>query len=115
MFAESSIIPGTVSDFKRLGVDMEVLTILVVALSETLEEVADGHLGHLVLVKKFTLVSLLAQVSHPVFAYDGPLSPHVSEWAMAASRTHAIQVEFTQSSLVLYNHTTQLDNMASLS
>ena len=101
MFAESSVVPGAVPDLECLCINMEVLTILVVTLSKTLEKVADGHLGHLVLVKKFTLVSLLAQVSHPVFAYDGPLSPHVPEWAMAASRTHATQVELTQSSLVL--------------
>ena len=85
MFAEASVVPGTVSDLECLGIHVEVLTILVAALSESLKEVADGHLGHLVFVEKLTLVPLLTEVSHPVFAYDCPLPTHVTERTVATS------------------------------
>lgn len=43
MFAEATIIPGTVSDFECFGIHVEILAVLIVTLTETLEEVTNGH------------------------------------------------------------------------
>ena len=101
MFAEPSVVPGTVPYLEGLCVDVKVLTVLVGALAEPLKEVADGHLGHFILVEEFTVVSLLAEVAHPVFADHRPLSSHVPERTVASSRAHSVQVELAQSRLVL--------------
>jgi hypothetical protein len=90
MFAEPSVVPGTVPYLEGLCVDVKVLTVLVGALAEPLKEVADGHLGHFILVEEFTVVSLLAEVAHPVFADHRPLSSHVAERTVAPSRTHSV-------------------------
>ena len=50
VLTEASVVPGTVSDLESLRINMQILTVLVAALTKPLEEVADGHLGHLVLV-----------------------------------------------------------------
>lgn len=101
MFAESTIIPGTVPYLERLCIHVEILAILVVTFAKALEEVTNGHFGHFILVKKLALVSLLAQMAQPVFADHSSLSAHVTKRAMVATRTYAIQIELTQSSLVL--------------
>lgn len=80
---------------------MEILAVLVVTLTKTLEEVTNRHLGHFVLVKELALVSFLAQVSHPVLAHDRTLSAHVPKRTVAAARTDAVQVKLAQSCLVL--------------
>ena len=85
MFAESSVVPGTVPNLEGLCVDMKILAVLVCTLAEPLEEIADGHLGHFVLVEEFTVVPLLAEVAHPVFAHHRSLSTHVAEWTVASS------------------------------
>ncbi len=64
---------------------MQVLTVFIVALAKLLKEVADGHLGHVVLVEEFTVVPLLAQVPEPVLADDGPLPPHVAKWTVCTT------------------------------
>ena len=100
VLAEASVVPGAVLDFQGFCVHVQVLAVLVVALAKSLEEVADGHLGHVVLVEKLTLVSLLAQVAEPVLAHHSSLSPHVAKGAVAAPGTHAIQEELAECSLV---------------
>jgi len=44
VFAEASIVPRTVPDLESVSVNVEILAILIVALTKLLEEVADGHL-----------------------------------------------------------------------
>ena len=83
---------------------MEVLAVLVVALPKLLEEVADGHLRHVVLVKEFTVVSLLAQVPQPMLADNCPLSSHMTEGTVSTPRACAIHEELAQSSLVFCVH-----------
>lgn len=102
MLAESSIVPGTLSDLQRLCINVEVLAVLVVALAKSLEEVADWHLGHVVLVKKLALVSLFAEMTKPVFADDGSLSLCMSEGTVAATNTRASQEELAQGCLILW-------------
>lgn len=102
MLTKSPVIPGTLSDLQRLCINVEVLAVLVVALTEPLEEVADWHLGHVVLVKKLALVSLFAEMTKPVFADNGSLSFCMSEGTVAATNTSASQEELAQSSLVLW-------------
>ena len=102
MFAESAIIPGAVADLESIRLHMKVLAVFVITLSKLLEEVADWHLAHVILVQKFTVISFLAQVTQPVLADDGPLAANMAKWTVASSTASPIQKEFTQGSLVLY-------------
>ena len=52
-------------------------------------------------MEELALISLLAEVSHPVFADHRTLASHVSERTVAATRADSVEVELTQSSLVL--------------
>jgi hypothetical protein len=67
--AETSVVPGTVLDF-GLPVNVKEIAFLVAALVVFGEEVALGHLAHVVLVQEFTLVALFAQTAQPVLAHD---------------------------------------------
>ena len=102
VLAKSSIVPGTLSDLQRLRINVKVLAVLIVALTKPLEEVADWHLGHVVLVKKLALVSLFAEMTKPVFADDGSLSLRMSEGTVAATNTRTSQEELTQGCLILW-------------
>lgn len=60
MFAEASVIPGTVFDL-RLRVDVQEGAFFVTAFPKFGVEVTLRHLGHVILVQELTLVSLFAQ------------------------------------------------------
>ena len=101
MLTKASVVPGTVPDLERLGIDVQILAVLVVTLAKPLKEVANRHFRHLILVQELALVSLLAQVSHPVLADHRPLAAHVAEWTVAPARARSVQVELAQGGLVL--------------
>lgn len=69
MLAESSIIPRAVFYF-RLGINVKILAFLVATFPKLGVKVAFRHLCHVVLMKKFALVSLLAKTSQPVLTHD---------------------------------------------
>lgn len=106
MLAESSVIPWTVTDLQSVSLNVKILAIFVIAFSKLLEKVANWHLGHVVLVKKFTVVSLLAQMSQPVLTDYGAFTSHMAEWTMTASCASTVNVELTQRSFVLYSKAT---------
>ncbi len=66
---EASVVPGTVLDL-RLAVHVKKVTLLVAALVVLGEEVALGHLAHVVLVEELALVALLAQAAQPMLAHN---------------------------------------------
>ncbi len=66
---------------------MQVLAVFIIALPKLLEEVADGHLGHVVLVEELAIVTLLAEVPQPVLADDGPLASHMTKRAVCSTTT----------------------------
>ena len=105
MFAESTIIPGTITDLESIRLHMKVLAVFVITLSKLLEEVADWHLAHVILMQKFTVIAFLAQVTQPVLADNGPLASNMAKWTVAPSTASPIQKEFTQGSLVLCERT----------
>ncbi len=59
MLAEASVIPRTIFDL-GFRVDVEKRTFFVTALPEFGVEVTLRHLGHIILMQEFALVSLLA-------------------------------------------------------
>lgn len=81
VFAEASVVPGTVFDL-GLWINVQEWTFLVATLTKFGVEVALRHLGHVVLVEKLALVSLLTQSSEPVLTHHRLLSADVTE------RTH---------------------------
>ena len=102
MFAESTIVPSTVTDLEGICLHMQVLAIFVIALAKLLIEVADWHLAHVILVEKFTVVTFLAQVTQPVLAYDSALPSDMAKWAMSSSTACPTDKELAQGSLVLW-------------
>lgn len=62
VFAEASVIPGTVFDL-RLRVNVQEWTFLITAFPKFGVEVTLRHLGHVILVQELALVSLFAQSS----------------------------------------------------
>lgn len=59
---------------------MQERALLFMACVESRIEVAFRHLGHVIFVKEFTAIALLAERSEPMLAYDGFLSKiHVSK------------------------------------
>ena len=81
---------------------MKILAILVVTLAKLLKEIAYWHLGHIVLVEKFTIVPLLAQMTKPMLADYCPLSTHMTERTMAPSSACAVHEELAERGFVLY-------------
>lgn len=79
---------------------MKILAILVVTLAKLLKEIADWHLGHIVLMEKFTVVPLLAQMTKPMLADYCPLSTYMAERTMAPSSACAVYEELAERSLV---------------
>lgn len=51
---------------------------LVETSAELLIEVALGHLGHIVFVKKLAIVALLTETAKPMLAHYGPIASDVS-------------------------------------
>lgn len=78
VFAEASVIPGTVFDL-GLWINVQEWTFLVATLTELGVEVAFWHLGHVVFMEKLALVSLLTQSSEPVLTHHRLLSTDVTE------------------------------------
>lgn len=76
---------------------MQEGTFLVATLPEFRVEVAFGHLGHVVLVEKLALVSLLAQPSEPVFTHHRLLPADVTERTHPAFHTSSSYEELTHS------------------
>jgi len=97
VFAESSVVPGTVFNF-GLRVDVQKWTLFVATLTKLGVEVALRHLGHAILVEKFTLVSLLTQSSEPVLAHNSLLSADVTERTHPTFHTCCSHEKFTDSS-----------------
>lgn len=81
VFAEASVIPGTVFDL-GLRINVQERTFLVAALTKLGVEVAFRHLGHVVFMEELALVSLLTQTSEPVLTHHRLLSTDVTK------RTH---------------------------
>jgi hypothetical protein len=95
MFAESAIIPGTVSYLEGIRLHMKVLAVFIIALTKLLIKVADWHLAHVILMKKFAVIAFLAQVTQPVLADDGPLPADMAKRTVASSTASTIHKEFT--------------------
>ena len=100
VFTEPSVVPCTVLHSQRVCIDVQVLTVPVVALPKLLKEVTNRHFGHVVLVQELALVPLLAQMSEPVLADDCTLSSHVTKWTVGASAACTNHKILAQSSLV---------------
>ena len=100
MLAKTPVVPRAVSGLHRVRVNVEILTVFIVTLSKLLKEIADGHLGHVVLVQELAVVPLLAQVSQPVLADDRLFSADVSEGTVGSLRTRATQEVLTDDGLV---------------
>lgn len=96
VFAEASVIPGTVFDL-GLGIDVQEWTFLVAALAKLGVEVAFRHLGHVVFMEELALVSLLTQSSEPVLTHHRLLSTDVTERTHPTFNTSCSHEELTHS------------------
>lgn len=96
VFAEASVIPGTVFDL-GLWIDVQEWTFLVATLAKLGVEVAFRHLGHVVFVEKLALVSLLTQSSEPVLTHHRLLSADVTERTHPTFQTSCSHEELTHS------------------
>lgn len=105
VLAESSVVPRAISDLDGIGSHMHVLAFFIVALSKLLEEVTDWHFGHVILVQELAVISFLAQLTQPMFAYHDTFTTDVSERAVSTSDARPHQVQLTQRSLVLCVYT----------
>lgn len=83
MSAESPVVPRTVLDL-ALRIDVQEGALFVVAGVEPRIEVALGHLGHVVFVQEFALVTLFAEATQPMLADDCAIAADVSERAGGA-------------------------------
>ena len=101
MFAEPSVIPGTVLHLQGLSIHMQVLAVTIVTLSKLLEEVAWWHLGHVILMKELAIISLLAQVSQPVLAHCALTSTGMAVRAVSSTNTTTNYKLLTKWSLIL--------------
>ena len=108
MLTESSIVPCTIFNFECLSVHMEILAVAIVTLPKLLEEVARGHLCHVIFVKELTIVSLLAQMPEPMFTNNSPFSFHVTEWTVSSTDTGTNKVILTLGGFVLCTKGTEL-------
>ena len=93
MFAEATIVPGTVANLQGICLYMKVLTIFIIAFPKLLIEVADWHLAHVILMKEFTVITLLAQVTKPVLADYSAFSTNMAKWTVTTTTASAIQKE----------------------
>lgn len=96
VFAEASVIPGTVFDL-GLWVNVQEWTFLVATLTKLGVEVALRHLGHVVFVEKLALVSFLTQSSEPVLTHHCLLATDVTEWTHPAFLTSCSHEVLTHS------------------
>lgn len=87
MFAESSVIPRTVFNF-RFWINVKILAFLVATFPKLGIKVALRHLCHVVFMKKLTLITLFAKASQPVFTYHGLFPFGVSKGAQWPPVTH---------------------------
>lgn len=92
MSAESSIVPGTVFNF-RVGVDVEKRALFIRAGVESRVEIAFRHFGHIILVQELALISLFAESPQPMLAHHCSVSFEMSEGARCIPRTAAFHVE----------------------
>lgn len=96
MFAEASVIPGTVFDL-GLWINMQEGTFLVATLAKFGVEVAFRHLGHVIFMEELALVSLLTESSEPVLTHHRLLSTDVTEWTHPTFQTSCSHKELTHS------------------
>jgi len=96
VFAEASVVPGTVFDL-GLGINVQERTFLVATLTKLGVKVAFRHLGHVVLVEELALVSLLTQSSEPVLTHHRLLPTDVTERTHPAFYTRCSHEELTHS------------------
>lgn len=96
VFAEASVIPGTVFDL-GLWINMQEGAFLVATLTKLGVEVAFRHLGHVVFMEKLALVSLLTQSSEPVLTHHRLLSTDVTERTHPTFQTSCSHEELTHS------------------
>ena len=66
------------------------------------EEMTFGHLGHVKFMEIFTIISFLAQMADPMFAYNSSTLPGVPVRADVTTNTTSLEVEFTETVLGLY-------------
>lgn len=96
VFAEASVIPGTVFNL-GLRINVQERTFLVATLAKLGVEVAFRHFGHVVFVEELALVSLLAQSSEPVLTHHRLFSADVTERTHPTFHTSRSHEELTHS------------------
>lgn len=96
MFAEASVIPGTVFDL-GLWINVQEWTFLVATFTKLGVEVTFRHLGHVVFMEKFALIPLLTQSSEPVLTHHRLLSTDVTERTHPTFYTSCSHEELTHS------------------
>lgn len=85
MLTKSTIVPGTLGDF-RLGIDMKVHAFLTTGtLPISGVEPALRHLFHVVLMEELALILLFTQPTQPMFADDRLLRSEMLVWTLEPS------------------------------
>ena len=95
MFAEATVIPGTITYFKCIRLNMKILAVLVITFTKLLKEVANWHLCHVIFVQEFAIIAFLAEMSQPVLTDNGTLTTNMAEGTVATSTTCPIHKELT--------------------
>ena len=75
---------------------LNIMNIKWETLTKFSEEVAFRHLGHVILMEILTVITLLTQVSNPVFAHYTSTRFGVSVGTITTSNTTASPIELTQ-------------------